>query len=447
MYENKKIFILGMARSGYEVAKFLSKYNNEILITDMQEQDEEHVKELQNLKVRVEITKDPIPLIDESFDVVVKNPGIKYDNPLVLKAHELGIEVVNELEVGYTFLDDSVSIIGVTGSNGKTTTVTLIDKMLKSELDNVYLCGNIGYPVTSVVDKVKENDILVIEISDHQLCDMYKFKTNISVLTNISETHIDFHDSYSRYKQMKKRIFNNHTKNDIAILNMDNEEVMKLTEDIKSKKYYFSKEKEVTCCIKDKAIYYNNEKIIDLNDIKVKGMHNYENIMAAIMVVKNYGIKNESIVKVLKEFKGVEHRIEYVDKVNGRIFYNDSKSTNNKATITALSSFDEPTILLMGGLDRNIPFDEIGSYLNSVKLIVAFGETKEKVKEFSNKNGVECHIFNNLKESVIDAYQNSSVGDVILLSPACASWDQYKKFEDRGDEFKEIVEQINRGVL
>ena len=442
MYEKKKIFILGMARSGYEVAKFLAKYDNEILITDMQEQDEEHVKELQSLGVRVEITKNPIPLIDKTFDVVVKNPGIKYDNPLVLKANELGIDVVNELEVAYSFLPNNVSIIGVTGSNGKTTTVTLIDKMLKSELDNVYLCGNIGYPVTSVVSKLKENDILVIEISDHQLCDMYKFKTNISVLTNISETHIDFHDSYSRYKQMKKRIFNNHTSKELAILNMDNEEVMKLTEDIKSKKYYFSKEKDVTCYIKDKAIYYNEEKIIDLKDIKIKGMHNYENIMAAIMVVKNYNIKNESIVKVLKEFKGVEHRIEYVDTINGRIFYNDSKSTNNKATITALSSFEEPTILLMGGLDRNIPFDEIGPYLKNVKLITAFGETKEKVKEFADKYNVECHIFNNLKESVDYAYQNSNVGDVILLSPACASWDQYKKFEDRGDEFKELVEQF-----
>lgn len=442
MYENKKIFILGMARSGYEVAKFLAGYNNEILVTDMKEQDQNHVFELENMGVKIVICEDPIDLLDSSYDVIVKNPGIKYTHPVVLKAKELGIKVVNELEVAYSFFDKSVEIIGVTGSNGKTTTVTLINEFLKQEVDNVYLCGNIGYPVTSIASKVKPNDILVIEISDHQLCDMYNFKTNVSVLTNISETHIDFHDSYARYKAMKRRIFNNHTENDIAILNYDNEEVLDLTDNIPSKKYYFSKTEEKDCYIKDDAIYYNNELVVNLSDIKIKGMHNYENIMAAIMVVKQYGIKNESIVKVLKEFKGVEHRIEYVDTINDRKFYNDSKSTNNQATITALKSFQEPTILLMGGLDRGIPFDDIAEYLNNVKLIVAYGETKEKIAEFANKNNIECHTFDILEKSLNDAYQNSSEGDVILLSPACASWDQYKCFEDRGAEFKELVKKL-----
>lgn len=444
MYRNMKIFILGMARSGYEVAKFLAKYNNEILITDMKEQDPEHVYELESMGVKVVITEDPASLIDETYDVVVKNPGIKYNHPLVLKAKELNIEVINELEVAYTFLPDDVEIIGVTGSNGKTTTVTLINEFLKSELDNVYLCGNIGYPVTSIIDKVKPKDILVIEISDHQLCDMYKFKTNISVLTNISETHIDFHDSYEKYKQMKKRIFNNHTNNDIAIINYDNDEALKVTNDINSDKYYFSKTEEMTSYIKDNYIYYKGDKVVCLDDIKLKGMHNYENIMAAIMVAKRFNIKNESIINILKEFKGVEHRIEYVDTINNRKFYNDSKSTNNKATITALSSFNEPTILLMGGLDRGIPFDDIAPYLTNVKLIVAFGETKEKVEEFANKNNIECHIYDDMKSCIIDAYQNSSEGDVILLSPACASWDQYKCFEDRGNEFKEVVNSLKK---
>ena len=442
MYENKKIFILGMARSGYEVAKFLSNYNNEILVTDMKEQDQNHVFELESLGVKIVISEDPIDLLDETYDVVVKNPGIKYTHPVVLKAKELGIKVVNELEVAYSFFDKSVEIIGVTGSNGKTTTVTLINEFLKQELDNVYLCGNIGYPVTSIASKVKPNDILVIEISDHQLCDMYDFKTNVSVLTNISETHIDFHDSYARYKAMKRRIFNNHTENDIAILNYDNEESLDVIENIQSTKYYFSKNEIKDCYIKDNGIYYNDELVVSLDDIKIKGMHNYENIMAAIIAVKQYNIKNESIVNVLKEFNGVEHRIEYVDTINGRKFYNDSKSTNNKATITALESFTEPTILLMGGLDGGIPFDEISDYLTNVKLIVAYGETKEKLEEFAGKNNIECHTFENLEKSLADAYQNSSEGDVILLSPACASWDQYKCFEDRGMEFKELVKKI-----
>lgn len=442
MYENKKIFILGMARSGYEVAKFLVKHNNKILITDMSEQNRDHVYELECLGVDVRISQDQASLLDESFDVVIKNPGIKYTNPVVLKAHDLNIPVVNELEVAYSFLDKDVKIIGVTGSNGKTTTVTLIYNFLKKELDNTYLCGNIGYPVTSISGMTKKDDILVIEISDHQLCDMYEFKTNISVLTNISETHIDFHDSYDRYKEMKKRIFNNHTENDLAILNFDNEEVMKLTEDIVSKKSYFSKNEKKDCYIKDNIIYYKDSEVISLDEILLKGEHNYENIMAAIMVAKEFNIKNESIKEVLKEFKGVEHRIEYVKTLNKRKFYNDSKSTNNTATITALKSFTEPVILLMGGLDRHIPFDDLIPYLKNVKSIECFGETKEEIKALADKCKIPCEICTSLEIATKNAYSKSDENDVILLSPACASWDQYKCFEDRGNEFKRVVEEL-----
>lgn len=443
MYENKKIFILGMARSGYEVAKFLTNYNNKILVTDASEQDTNRVFELESLGVDIRITKEQDKLLDETYDVVIKNPGIKYTNPVVEKAKKLNIPVVNELEVAYAFLDKSVKIIGVTGSNGKTTTVTLIYNFLKQELDNVYLCGNIGYPVTSISGITKPNDILVVEISDHQLCDMYDFKTNISVLTNISETHIDFHDSYDRYKMMKKRIFNNHTSEDVAILNYDNDEVMFLTNDLVSKKYYFSKEEKKNSYIKENAIYYNEEKVVDLEDIKIKGMHNYENIMAAIIAVKEFNIKNETIVKVLKEFKGVEHRIEYVDTIKDRKFYNDSKSTNNTATITALKSFTEPVRLIMGGLDRHIPFDDLIPYLTNVKSIECYGETKEEIKALADKCNIPCNMNQTLKEATLNSYKNSNEGDIILLSPACASWDQYKCFEDRGEEFKKVVEGLN----
>jgi UDP-N-acetylmuramoylalanine--D-glutamate ligase len=442
MYKNKKIFILGMARSGYEVAKLLAKYNNEILVTDQKEQDINHVYELESLGVSVKICENPLTLFDSSYDVLVKNPGIKYNHPVVEMARERGIRVVNELEVAYSMLEEKPKIIGVTGSNGKTTTVTLIYAFLKRDLDRVYLCGNIGTPVCSLVNDVRKNDIMVIEVSDHQLCDVIDFKTDISVLTNISETHIDFHDSYEKYKEMKKRIFAHHTESDIAIINLDYEESVNLTNDISSKKYYFSKEKQALCYIKDDSIYYNDEEVIKLSDIRIKGMHNYENIMAAIIAVKEFNIKNESIKEVLKNFKGVEHRIEFVKELNGRKFYNDSKSTNNKATIIALSSFTEPTILLMGGLDRGIPFDDLAPYLTNVKKINAFGETKEKILEFSNKNNIPCEIFDTMKPAIINAYQNSQEGDVILLSPACASWDQYERFEDRGNEFKEEVRNL-----
>ena len=289
-----------------------------------------------------------------------------------------------------------------------------------------------------MIKDVKENDILVIEISDHQLCDMYDFKTNISILTNISETHIDFHDSYDRYKMIKKRIFNNHTENDIAIININNKESLDLTTDIKSKKIYFGKDD----FIKDNNIYYNDELIIDINDIKLKGKHNYENIMAMILAVKQFDVSNEAIYNVLSTFKGVEHRIEYVTTINGRVFYNDSKSTNNKALITALNSFTTPTILIMGGLDRGQSFDELDEYMKHVKYIICYGETKQKIREFATKYNYNCEVVNNLIEATHKAYELSSEGDTILLSPGCASWDQYKCFEDRGEEFKNELKNL-----
>lgn len=442
MFENKKIFIFGMARSGYEAAKLLANYNNEIVITDGKEQNIEHVKELESLGVKVIITENQIDLIDESFDYMIKNPGIIATNPVVLKAKELGIKVINEVEMAYSFLPDNVKIIGITGSNGKTTTTTMIYEMLHMKYENVYLGGNIGYPLSQIVKDIKDDSILVMEISDHQLCDMYEFKTDISLLLNLVHAHIDFHGTYEKYKEMKSRIFNHHTENDIAILNYNNEDVLELTKDIKSKKMYFSNNKEKDIYIKENTIYYKNEEVINLDNIRLKGIHNYENIMAAILVLKEFDVENEIIEKYLSKFNGVEHRIEYVRTLNNRDFYNDSKSTNNEATITALKTFKTPTILIMGGLDRNIPFDELKDYLNNVKGIVCYGETKEKINEFSKNNNIDCYMVDELKEATIKAYEISSEGDTILLSPACASWDQFKSFEDRGNLYKEIVNNL-----
>lgn len=442
MFNNKKIFIFGMARSGYEAAKLLAGYNNEIIITDGKEQNIDHVKELESLGVKVIITENQIDLIDESFDYMIKNPGIIATNPVVLKAKELGIKVINEVEMAYNFLPDNVKIIGITGSNGKTTTTTMIYEMLHMKYENVYLGGNIGYPLSQIVRDIKDDSILVMEISDHQLCDMYDFKTDISLLLNLVHAHIDFHGTYEKYMEMKKRIFNHHTEKDLAILNYNNEDVLNLTSDIKSKKMYFSNDTEKDIYIKDNEIYYKDEKVINLDNIRLKGIHNYENIMASILVLKEFDVENEIIEKYLSKFNGVEHRIEYVRTLNNRDFYNDSKSTNNEATITALKTFKTPTILIMGGLDRNIPFDELKDYLNNVKGIVCYGETKEKINEFSKNNNIECHIVNELKEATLKAYEISSEGDTILLSPACASWDQFKSFEDRGNLYKEVVNKL-----
>ena len=442
MFENKKIFILGMARSGYEAAKLLAHHNNIIFITDRKEQDEAHVKELKELGVNINICDDPTPLLDNSFNYVIKNPGIKLDHPLVVKAEELGIPVTNEVEVAYSFLPKTIKIVGVTGSNGKTTTTTLTYEILKTAGKDVYLGGNIGYPVCSLVDIVNDDSILVLEISGHQLHDVINFKTNISIMTNLSEVHIDHFGTYENYKYNKCRIFKDHTNDDVAILNLENQDVLDGTKDIKSRKIYFSSKKKSDIYIKDSAIYYNDEKIVELNNIRLKGVHNYENIMCAIAAVKEFNVSNEDINKLLSSFSGVEHRIEYVATINGREFYNDSKATNVKSTQIALSAFTSDTILLLGGLDRGHSFEGLTEYLKNTKLILCFGETKQRIKEYADRINKECIVVDNLITAVNKAYENSKEGDVILLSPACASWDQYNCFEDRGNEFKKAVKEL-----
>ncbi len=441
MFENKKIFILGMARSGYEAAKLLSDYNNEIIVTDGKEQKEELISELESLGVKVIITGDQLSLLDDSFDYVIKNPGIKYDNPVVIKAKELGIKVINEVEMAYSFLDKSVNIIGVTGSNGKTTTTTLISEFMKNSFDNVYLGGNIGIPLSNFVRDIKPNSYLVLEISDHQLCDMYNFKTNVSVLTNITPTHLDFHKSYEVYQMTKKKIFNNHTSDDLAVINKDDEVSMKITDDIKSTKVYYGHDKTNLAYYDEEGIYYDGKLVIKLDDIILKGKHNYQNIMGAIIAVKKYGVTDEVIQKVLKEFKGVEHRLEYVDTIDGVTYYNDSKATNCVSTITALNSFDKPTILLLGGYDRGHSFHDLDDSMKNVKCVVCFGETKNRIEEFCNDLNIKCYKNDTLKEAMNVVKDICTPGDVVLLSPACASWDQYDKFEDRGDEFKKLVRE------
>lgn len=442
MFNNKKVFILGMARSGYEAAKFLVKKNCQILITDMKEQDIEKVKELEKLGVKIIITDNPQELLDNSFDYVVKNPGIKINHPVCEKAHELNIPVTNEVEVAYNYLPKNAKIIGITGSNGKTTTTTLVYELLKAMNLPVKLGGNIGYPLCSLMNDAKENDIFVLEISGHQLHDVINFKTDISIMTNLSEVHLDHFGTYDNYKFNKCKIFEYHTKKDIAILNYENKDVMEATKDIKSHKIYFSSKQNIDCCIIDNYIVYNNEKIISLDDIRIKGMHNYENIMCAIIACKEFNISNEIIKKVLNNFNGVEHRIEFVKELNNRVFYNDSKATNVKSTIIALSSFKTPTIILLGGLDRHHSFDELVQYMNNVKTIICYGETRERIKDFATKNNFTCHVVDNLKEATILAYKLSEKGDTILLSPACASWDQYNDFEERGREFKKVVNEL-----
>ena len=438
MLKDKKIFILGMARSGYKVSKLLGN-DNEIFITDSKEQDEEKLNELNDLGIKFIKTDNPEDLLDDSYDILIKNPAVFPNHKCVIKANELNIPVINEMEVAYHYIDKDVKIIGVTGSNGKTTTVSLIYEVLKKAGVSVVLGGNIGIPLSKLVASLKDNDILLLEISDHQLIDFKDFKTDISILTNICPTHLDYHGNYDNYKNVKKKIFNYHNSNNIAILNSNNIDSIELTKDINSTKLYFNNKENY---YKDNIIYIDNKEIINTNDILLKGIHNYENILSVLMLLKVLNIDYKYLLEVLKKFKGVEHRIEFVKEVNKVKFYNDSKSTNPTSTITALKSFDKNIHLLLGGMDRSQDFTDIKEYKDKIKCIYAFGEVRERIIEFCKEYNIKFIECETILEIMNDIVNYISEEDIVLLSPGSASWDQYKKFEDRGDEFKTLVNSI-----
>ena len=448
MFENKKILVLGMARSGYEACKYLSKHNNTIILNDggsRDKQDDKKVTELEQLGVTLIFDSHPDDLLDDSFDYIIKNPGIINDHKYVVKAKELGIPVINEAEMAYRLLPDDVTLIGITGTNGKTTTTTLTYEMIKKSGKRVHLAGNIGYPLCSFLDKLESGDIIVMEVSCQQLANMDKFNPHIALMTNLSEAHIDFFGSYEAYKEDKLKLFKNQRDDDIAILNIENDEVMKGTRNIKSNVKYFSSKREINgAYMLDNKLYYYDEFIMNRDEFLLKGNHNVENALGAMMIAKEVGVDNASIISVLKTFTGVRHRLEFIDKINGVSYYNDTEATNTKCTQIALSSFDKNVILILGGLERGQDFHDLDNFISPVKEIVGIGECRDRVKEYGEEVGIKTNTFEKLVEAM--NYINRVVvdGDTVLLSPASASWDQYKQCEDRGDEFRDIVKELNK---
>lgn len=448
MFKNKKIFILGMARSGVAAAKVLANRNNEIFINDKKSEDnldKNDISLLKEMGCKVILGNHPDDLLDDSFDYVIKNPGIKDDNKLILKARELNIPVINEAEVAYHLLPNNITLIGITGTNGKTTTTTLTYEILKRFFSNrVHLAGNIGYPLCGILEKLKENDIIVMEVSVQQSVNFNKFRPHIALMTNLSPAHIDFVGSFENYKNIKSKMFYNQESNDIAILNLNDKDVLNEMKTILSTKKYFSSTNETDCYLKDNWIYYNNEKVINTNIIKIPGLHNIENILGAIMIAKELKVSNEVIYDVISNFKGVEHRLEFVKEINGVKFYNDTEATNIKSTQIALSSFSNPTIIILGGLERGQDFNELKSFSKNIKAIIGIGECRNKVLEFGKSINVPTYIHEYLKDSFSDIKSIMESGDIVLLSPASASWDQYKECEIRGEEFKELVYGIDK---
>lgn len=450
-YSNKKILVLGLAKSGFAVAKLLKKMGSDVTVVDSNPLEKNtEAKALIDDGFKVITGSNDKDLIDDSYDYLVKNPGIFYSNELVERAEELNIPVITEPEIAYSYSD--ATMVAVTGTNGKTTVTTLIQLMLKHspEFKNSYYAGNIGIPISDVIQKATKDDVVVTELSSFQLQGTISLHPHVAVLNNIYSTHLDFHKNRANYIKAKMHITKNQTKDDYFVVNWNTEEWRNLADQSNATIVPFSDNQELTngAYAKDDVIYCNGEKIMNTDEIQIPGEHNVQNALAAISVAKMYDVSNEDIVEVLSSFTGVKHRIQYVDTFGGHKFYNDSKATNVEATIVALTAFKKPITLIAGGLDRGNGFDElIPSLKGKVNNLVVYGQTADKVIASAEKADVSNIVkVDNLKEAVPEAYKQSDDGDVILLSPAAASWDQFKTFEQRGDQFIQEVETLKGEV-
>lgn len=447
-YRNKNVLVIGLGKSGVNSAKLLVRLGSNVTVNDKNDKpDLKQVEELEKLGVKVVIGSHPLSLLDNT-DIVVKNPVVPYNNPIVQKALENHITVITEPELAFEILD--AQMIGVTGTNGKTTTTTMITEMLNHGRvkGKAYAAGNIGIPSTEIAQKATKDDVMVTELSSFQLMGITKLHPHIAVITNIYEAHTDWHGSRKNYVKAKERIMLNQTADDYLVINWDNEEWREISKQSKAKIVPFSRKKLSTdgAYQDGEYLYYKDEKIINVHDIRVPGTHNIENALAAITVAKIMGQDNNEIITVLKNFTGVKHRTQYVTSVEGRKFYNDSKATNMEATEKALSGFKDNVILLAGGLDRGYEFNDLVPALQDhVKALIVFGETAQLLEKAGEKAGIKKIIkTKDVVSAVPIAYDLSEKQDIVLLSPACASWDQWPNFEIRGDKFIEAVEKLEQ---
>lgn len=443
MLTGKKVLVIGLAKSGKAAVRLLKKLNATITVNEFQTASK--IPEYQQyLDDGIEMITGghPDELFERDFDFVIKNPGINYHKPFILRLKERNIPVYTEIELAYQVAKKQ-HYIGVTGTNGKTTTVTLIDKILKGQYQHVHLAGNVGTPLCDIVLDhnllEEENHYIVIEMSNFQLLDIETFKPNVSTIINLTPDHLDYMASLDEYYASKTNIYKNTNENDSFVVNLDDQVLDKYLKQypIPCKQTTMSLTNHADCMIKDNAIYYQDEFIISLNDIKLVGNHNLQNIMIAICIAKKCGVKNEIINQEIASFIGVEHRIEFVREINGIKIYNDSKATNTDASIIALKAFKQPVILLMGGFDKGLDLKEMSTYNNKIKRLITFGAAGKRFKDEMHVENSIC--VKNLKEATLEAINHASSGDIVLLSPSTSSFDEFSGYEQRGNVFKEIV--------
>ena len=445
-FQNEKVLVLGLAKSGVSAAKLLHDLGALVTVNDGKPFNENpQAQELLEAGITVITGSHPIELVDEGFSLMVKNPGIPYTHPMVARALELHIPVITEVELAY--LISEAPIIGITGTNGKTTTTTMIATILNENRTKgqARLSGNIGYPASSVAQEATNDDELVMELSSFQLKGTQSFHPHIAVITNLYEAHIDYHQTRADYVDSKWKIQANMTADDYLVLNWQQEEVRELAKTTQAQVVAFSTTEKVNgAYLLDGNLYYKDELVMPADQLGVPGSHNIENALAAIAVAKLMHVENSAIQTALSQFHGVKHRTQFIKEIAGVRYYNDSKATNILATQKALAGFDlSKVVLLAGGLDRGNSFDALIPSLKGLKAIILFGETKDKLADAAKQAGItSITMTENVETAVPIAAKLAQAGDIVLLSPANASWDQYPNFEVRGDKFIAAIEKL-----
>ncbi|WP_144509361.1 UDP-N-acetylmuramoyl-L-alanine--D-glutamate ligase [Bacillus sp. FJAT-22090] len=438
---HKKVLVLGLAKSGTAAAEILHDLGAFVTVNDAKPFDQnENAQYLLSKGLTVICGSHPEDLLDEGFSLIVKNPGIPYTNSVIKEAKRRGIPVWTEVELAYRISD--APMIGITGSNGKTTTTTLIFEMLNGGEKHPLIAGNIGTVASSVAKEATNDNTIVMELSSFQLMGTEQLKPKIALLMNLYEAHLDYHADFQEYTDAKFNITKRQDESDWFIYNGEQQIVIDYAKKSKAKKvpFYVSQKTEDGISADNQFVYWNGEKLYDRAIIALRGKHNLENVLAATAAALLMGCSLENITEVLSSFHGVKHRTQFIREWKNRKFYNDSKATNALATKSALEGFSEPIILIAGGVDRGHSFDELIPYLHNVKALIHYGETAERFQKFGEQHSIPLVLrVSNLTEAIEEGVKASNEGDIVLLSPACASWDQYASFELRGDEFIEKV--------
>ncbi len=448
-YKNKTVLVLGMGKSGYSAANVLLDLGCKVFLNESKDlSNDVDAKKLQARGVNIRSRELALDWYDNyGFEVIVKSPGISYDNPMVEEGLKRAITIITEPEIGFSIC--KAKIIGITGSNGKTTTTTLVADMLNNGLEkgHAYAVGNIGVPVCDIVQKATEDDVLVTELSSFQLMGMPSVKPDIAAIIDVYPTHLDYHKTFDNYVNAKLSITKNQSAEQFLLVNQDQSDILKIEEERSQATLVpisLEGKLQSAISIEDNCLQYRGEPVIDIDEIKLPGQHNLQNISFAVAIAKLMSIENSAIQKTLTSFTGVKHRLQYVDEIDGRKVYNDSKATNIEAALVAINSFAKPEVLIAGGLDRGFEFDDLVTALKEhVSKIVLYGETKELMAKAAKQAGLsDISIVDTLEQAVPLAFEKSAPGEVILFSPAAASWDQFKSFEERGDCFIKYVKSL-----